>query len=829
MADKVKIEYDAEINSLIKRYDEIINRLTAIDQKVDQTTKNTNKNLKNTGKEVDVLGNQFNRLAGYITSAFAVGSLIEFGQQIVDVTRKTELLQNQLNFVAGSAEGGERLFRQLQKTAKDLGIEFTSLAKGYSGFAIAAKQNNISAQQSLVIYTNFAKGLRGAGASAQATERAFYALEQMMSKGKVSSEELRLQMAEALPGATAIAAKAMGVTTAEFNKMLETGQIISADFIPKFAEAVQNEFTGALSGKSNSLDASLQRGQTSLENFQRAIGDRDKGAFKAVVDFSSEALNDLTVMINSRSIPAVEGLYAAIRKRLGLSNQIDNEIEANELNRKSLEKRAKQELGFFDASKASLSEIKTRYSFLNAQVLEYKNLQKEAQSSIEKYGQSVLPEIIENEKLYGTTVSFAVEEMQSLSNIINETEKERKEAAEARKEDEALFLKNALALAQIRLLESKGGLDTLQAERGVLDARFKLEVNNEKKTADEKKLIQAQYSKDVIELNKRTNDAIEDATSGRVEEESVDMNSAGMKGLQLFLDITNKKKKAEDEAIDKRIKGEVDAFNATEDLEKKRLKLAKERAMGTLSVVASSIQQINQIQSEAIQQDAENAIRRQDELREKGLLSEQQYEQNVNAIRARAFEQNKEARVKDAKISAALAIIRAFSDLGPIGGAIAAIAIGAATNEQINFIQAQSLPTFHEGGIDIGKDSSVKKTKGRLKPDEFIAKLQTHESVMDREETRMYKDELEAMRSGNYEKYIAQNYIAPALKRSKDEAGRPDSSATSMEIAYQNAELANLIRSNKTVRLHKQTVEELGAVISRGTTSGKARRRGGWQ
>ena len=56
-------------------------------------------------------------------------------------------------------------------------------------------------------------------------ESVFLAISQMISKGKVSAEELRLQLAERMPGAVNIFAKAIGVTTSELDKMLQEGKV----------------------------------------------------------------------------------------------------------------------------------------------------------------------------------------------------------------------------------------------------------------------------------------------------------------------------------------------------------------------------------------------------------------------------------------------------------------------------------------------------------------------------------------------------------------------------------------------------------------------------
>ena len=67
----------------------------------------------------------------------------------------------------------------------------------------------------------------------------------------------------------------------------------------------------------------------------------------------------------------------------------------------------------------------------------------------------------------------------------------------------------------------------------------------------------------------------------------------------------------------------------------------------------------------------------------------------IEKIQREAFEQDKQAKIAQTIVSGALAIIQALATLGPIGGAIAAIGIGATTGFQIAKIKAA---TFADGG-----------------------------------------------------------------------------------------------------------------------------------
>ena len=97
------------------------------------------------------------------------------------------------------------------------------------------------------------------GLSAEDAKGTFLALGQIMGKGKVQAEELRGQIGERIPGAFNIAAKAMGVTQAQLNKLMDDGKLVAEDFLPKFAKELKNTFAGALPKAMNSSQAQLNR------------------------------------------------------------------------------------------------------------------------------------------------------------------------------------------------------------------------------------------------------------------------------------------------------------------------------------------------------------------------------------------------------------------------------------------------------------------------------------------------------------------------------------------------------------------------------------------
>lgn len=157
---------------------------------------------------------------------------------------KASQLKLALGEISGSAElaAGELDF--LRQISDKLGQNFWELVDSYKGVLAASKATNLAGQETRNIFEAVMKASTTLGLSSERTKLTLYAVEQMMSKGKVSSEELRRQMGDLLPGAFSLAAKAMNMTTQEFDKQLKAGTIFSDDFLPKFARALDAKYSG---------------------------------------------------------------------------------------------------------------------------------------------------------------------------------------------------------------------------------------------------------------------------------------------------------------------------------------------------------------------------------------------------------------------------------------------------------------------------------------------------------------------------------------------------------------------------------------------------------
>ena len=89
-------------------------------------------------------------------------------------------------------------------------------------------------------------------------DKAMKAITDMLSKGQVSSEELRGQLGDALPGAFQIASRAMGVESTELTKLMSEGRIDVGPFVKLLLLQMRKESAGTMAKTAGSTLLGLE-------------------------------------------------------------------------------------------------------------------------------------------------------------------------------------------------------------------------------------------------------------------------------------------------------------------------------------------------------------------------------------------------------------------------------------------------------------------------------------------------------------------------------------------------------------------------------------------
>lgn len=252
-------------------------------------------------------------------------AVVGVADEMVRVQVRAETLQSSLRFAIGADTAREMAY--LRRVTHELGLEFTSSAKAYAGFAAAAKETKLEGAGARQVFESVASAAAVMGLSAENAQGVLLALQQMMSKGTVQAEELRGQLGERLPGAFQIAARAMGVTTGELGKMLEQGKVLSEDFLPKFAAQLRTELGDGAAASTNRTEAALNRLANAWERFKGADGGATAGFIAGQLNIATDALNDFSGSVEDARAKG-DGFFGQFAAGLGAIARFANPFNA---------------------------------------------------------------------------------------------------------------------------------------------------------------------------------------------------------------------------------------------------------------------------------------------------------------------------------------------------------------------------------------------------------------------------------------------------------------------------------------------------------------------
>ncbi len=232
--------------------------------------------------------------ASFFVLQQAIGFLKGLVSESLNAAMNLDRLKTAMNFAAGGAAVGGENMKFVEQTVSDLKIPLNAAREGFTQFSAATRGTKVEGQATKDVFMGMSQAATVLGLSADSTSGAFLALGQMASKGKVQAEELRGQLGERIPGAFGIAARAMGVTEGELNKMLETGQVLAEDFLPKFGAQLKKEFGGSAVDASKNAQSAMFEFQNQTLKSQEAFGKLIQPAQVAALNLASGAIKFLT-------------------------------------------------------------------------------------------------------------------------------------------------------------------------------------------------------------------------------------------------------------------------------------------------------------------------------------------------------------------------------------------------------------------------------------------------------------------------------------------------------------------------------------------------------
>jgi hypothetical protein len=421
-------------------------------------------------------------------------------------------------------------------------------------------------------------------------------------------------------------------------------------------------------------------------------------------------------------------------------------------------------------------------------------------------------------------------------------DEERANASSKATKIENQGLRDFIALQKIRLAEAvKGSEEELSIKQTLIVAEAQLRAEGEKLTAKERKAIMEQSYREAEELTKGYNDRIFKEYQNAIksgEKFAKDLRKTFREGLyatitdpmqleiektiDYYNDLIDEAEKigGDTVALEKAKYAAIDAIRKkSADKEKAERRDLFQEQVREVQIITNAFSEFFSSRLELESETAKSALDNLEQRFNKGLISEKQYEEQKLKLQKEAFEREKSLQIARAIMSGANAILSIIGN--PTTAALAPVLIPLAlgtTATQLSIIESQT-PGFKEGVIGLNGP-------GTETSDSILARLSKGESVMTAAETRKHKDVLEAIRHDRLPSLIAEKYIIPAYKDSMDKPRKAASDATSMEAAFQTAELVQAIKGNKKIKI--ANVDEFSRAINSKSTSEYMARRRKW-
>lgn len=272
-------------------YEAVLHRLKKAKDNLKTATDNVNRSLSDADKQIqvsrnnfDLLGTSVKQVGTYFATFFTVQALVSFAKQVIDTTIRMDGLRKAIEFTSGSLSAGLVNFEFLRKVTEELGLPLEAAAQGFKSMSAAAARANIPIEQQQQMFYDLSRAMAALQLTSADAQLVFFGFGQLMSKTKVSAQELYHQIGERLPigmqAAQMAAAKITGevsITSAELIKLVEDGKLLSSEFAPAFTEAL-----GQIAGKAGNIETlgkSFTRLGNAWDDMLTAMGKSNEGFF----------------------------------------------------------------------------------------------------------------------------------------------------------------------------------------------------------------------------------------------------------------------------------------------------------------------------------------------------------------------------------------------------------------------------------------------------------------------------------------------------------------------------------------------------------------------
>jgi tape measure domain-containing protein len=292
----------------------------------------SNREIKQAQKEFDVLNkkvaaadkavgrfsdanrkiNGLTQSVGNLMTAFGIGTglylAVDIAKNIYETTKALQSLDLALKMVSGTSEIYASNTAFITTLSEKWGVKINGLTEQFTQFYVNAK-GKLSESEIKETFEGIAKSGSLMGVSIDKQNDAFYAFNQMLSKGTVQAEELKKQLGNALPGAIKAATMAyqalhpeLKVTEQMMLDQMKAGKLISSEMVPEIVKAYQKLYGIENVKNVDTLVAAQNRLSNSWTEMVRSMNESKTGGISQFFGFFLNRANEmLSVLIRANT------------------------------------------------------------------------------------------------------------------------------------------------------------------------------------------------------------------------------------------------------------------------------------------------------------------------------------------------------------------------------------------------------------------------------------------------------------------------------------------------------------------------------------------------
>ncbi|MEQ6333016.1 tape measure protein [Sphingobium sp. MK2] len=246
-----------------------------------------------------------------------LGSLTigELGRNFFQATNSAMTFSAGMGVISKATGFADQQLKYINTTANNFGQDMLGAEEGFMKFAISANKAGASVGQTKNIYEGFSTAMTVLGTSADRQKDVFLALQQVMNKGYLGSEELMQQINEHMPGAIGYLREETKRLGVDLQDALEDKMLNGTQALLFLAKKYRDEFGPSLEEALERPNTQMQILKNNVNSLYQAIG--KNGANKAFAGFLAKLNSYLNPEDLDRYATIVGGKLASAMDWLG--------------------------------------------------------------------------------------------------------------------------------------------------------------------------------------------------------------------------------------------------------------------------------------------------------------------------------------------------------------------------------------------------------------------------------------------------------------------------------------------------------------------------------